>query len=254
LPPTTVGLTTGFGAVWVVEPDLGSLGASSGTIERIDGLSGQVSARVPIRGDIRNGAIMTGSDAIWVLDQDGVLTRIDPASNRVSGRFATGALESYWFAPAAGYVWVCECGSDHDILRYDIRTRTAKRIELIQAPKNWASSDPLRNVPRTLVVGVDNRTGVVWFLRAGGASLVPWNPRTGRQTAPSIGLDGEPIQATMARGNVWVAARTVVNRVSIGTAKREMIPLPKGMNATGIAVDPATETVWVANSTATGTT
>ena len=54
----------------------------------------------------------------------------------------------------------------------------------------------------------------------------------------------------MANGSIWVAASTVVDRFSIATGTRERITLPKGMNATGIAVDPVTNTVWVGNSTA----
>jgi DNA-binding beta-propeller fold protein YncE len=90
----------------------------------------------------------------------------------------------------------------------------------------------------------------VWFLVvAGTTSLVAWNPAVGRSVLPPVGLDGVPIQAAMANGTIWVAASTVVDRFSIATGRREMITLPKGMNATGVAVDPVTNTVWVGNST-----
>jgi DNA-binding beta-propeller fold protein YncE len=51
-----------------------------------------------------------------------------------------------------------------------------------------------------------------------------------------------------------VAATNVVNRVSTATGKHTTIAVPKGMNATGIAVDPVTSVVWVAGSTSVGTT
>ena len=108
------------------------------------------------------------SDAIWVLDQDGTLTRIDPASNRISGRFATGALETFTLATGAGYEWICECGNNHDLLRYDARTRTARRFTLLEAPLSWRTSAVSLYVPRTFVAGFDGRTGTLWFLNAGG--------------------------------------------------------------------------------------
>ena len=48
VPPGTSGLTVGFGAVWVVNPGIVTSSATrSGTVERIDGLSGRVEASVP---------------------------------------------------------------------------------------------------------------------------------------------------------------------------------------------------------------
>ena len=255
VPPGTAGLTVGFGAAWVVKPGIVTSSAPpSGTVERIDGLSGRVEASVPVHGDLRNGAIAASSDAIWVLDQDGMLTRIDPASNRISGRFATGALETYWLATGAGYEWICECSNNHAVLRYDARTGTSKRLRILEAPQSWRNSDAYAHVPRTLVAGVDGHTGTLWFLVASGPTLAPWNPYTGQLKASSVGLSGQPIEATLAPEAIWVAATNVVNRVSTTTGKHTTIAVPKGMNATGIAVDPVTDTVWVAGSTPVGAT
>ena len=255
VPPGTRGLTVGFGAVWAARPGIVTSSATQlGTVERIDGLSGRVEASVPIRGDLRNGAIAASSDAIWVLDQDGMLTRIDPASNRISGRFATGALETFTLATGAGYEWICECGNNHDLLRYDARTHTARRFTLLEAPLSWRMSAVSLYVPRTLVAGFDGRTGTLWFLNAGGPTLVPWNPDTGHTTAPSVGLGGQPIEATLAPGAIWVAATNVVHRISTSNGKRTTITVPTGMNATGIAVDSVTHTVWVAGSTSVSAT
>ena len=247
VPVGAAGLAVGFGAVWVVVPTFASHTVPpTGTVERIDGLSGRVVAKVVIHGDLQNGAITSGEDAVWVLDQDGTLTRIDPASNRISGPFATGALETNWFATGAGYEWICECGYNNDLLRYDAETRTGKRIRLRPLPPSWRN-DILDTIPRTFVVGVDSHTGKLWFLGA-SATMIPWNPRAGRQNGPGVGLDGHPFQAVLARGNIWVAAGSVVDRISLATGKRQTITLPKGMNATGVAVDPVTDTVWVSNS------
>lgn len=55
----------------------------------------------------------------------------------------------------------------------------------------------------------------------------------------------------IARGSMWVAAGTIVDRVNLSSGARTSIQLPKGTHATGIAVDPATDTIWVDNSRTT---
>ena len=186
-----------------------------------------------------------------MLDQDGTLTRIDPTTNRVSGRFATGALETFLLAAGAGYEWICECAGNHDLMRFDPSTRVAKRFRLPQMPLSWRTSAV---IPRTFLVGVDPHTRLLWILGALAATLVPWDTEAGQQAAPSIGLDGRPIQAALARGRIWIAAGTVVDRVWLATGKRDTIAVPRGMNASGVAVDPLTDIVWVANSTTLGPT
>jgi class 3 adenylate cyclase/DNA-binding beta-propeller fold protein YncE len=252
LSPTRTGVTIGFGAAWVVEPGVvSSTTPPVGHVDRIDGLSGRVTASVVVHGDLKRGAIVTGDDAVWVLDQDAVLTRIDPASNRVSGRFATGALETSLFATGAGFVWICECTNNHAIVRYDPVTRRSKRMPIPRFPQAPRGSDQVFYPAQTFIAGMDPGTGTLWFL-GGESGLVPVVPN-GRQGPPSVGLSGEPVQATVATGSVWTAASTVVNRVTAATGERKVFTLPKGMNGTGVAIDPATNTVWVGNSTAAGT-
>jgi hypothetical protein len=86
----------------------------------------------------------------------------------------------------------------------------------------------------------------LWILSAPNAILVPLSTQTGHE-GESVGLAGHPVQAVVARGSIWVAARTVVDRLVLATGAVETITVPKAMDATGIAVDPVTGTVWVAN-------
>src|SRR5262249_13460779 len=82
VPPGTAGFSIGYGAVWLVEPGVTIFGQpQTGTVLRVDELSGRVVARVKIRADIGNGTIAAGNGAVWVLDQDGVLWRLDPATS-----------------------------------------------------------------------------------------------------------------------------------------------------------------------------
>jgi hypothetical protein len=61
------------------------------------------------------------------------------------------------------------------------------------------------------------------------------------------------VQAVLARGSIWVAAGTVVDRLVLATGAVTTITVPKRMNATAIAIDPVTNTVWVGNSPALAT-
>ena len=68
------------------------------------------------------------------------------------------------------------------------------------------------------------------------------------EPAQPLGLAGNPTEAALARGSIWVAAGKVVDRVVLASGVRTTVPLPKGTHATGIAVDPSTGTIWADNS------
>jgi len=236
IPATGAGFTIGYGAVWIVQSRRTNFSLNtSGTVERIDELSGRVVARVSVPADLGNGTIAAGNGAVWVLDQDGVLWRIDPATSRITGHFGTNALETTRFVPAAGYEWISEV-LNHEVLRYDPATHQAKTFGFAQQP--W------------LLVGVDSpKARSVWLLDAHDDTITSIDPATGQAGQP-IGLTSQPSQAVLARGSIWVAEGAVVDRISLATGTRTSITLPKGTNATGIAVDPATGALWVDNSLA----
>ncbi len=72
-----------------------------------------------------------GNGAVWVLDQDGVLWRLDPATGHVTGHYETNALETSVLVPAAGYEWIGE-RLNHELLRYDPRTHQAKTFHIAE--------------------------------------------------------------------------------------------------------------------------
>jgi DNA-binding SARP family transcriptional activator len=250
LPRFYQGLAIGFGAVWLAQPGIVISDAPTvSTVERIDEVSGRVIARVRIPGDLRNGAIAIDQGAVWVLVQEGTLYRIDPTTNRITGRFNTGALETFFLAAAGGYEWIPEI-FNHAILRYDARTRTAKTFHYNAT--RWLASLAGYDRRFPFIVGSDGRTRTLWILDAPDAVLVPIDIDTGTQAGGSVGLAGQPAQAVLARGSIWVAAGPVVDRLVLATGAHDTITLPNGADATGIAVDPVTNTVWVANSQTNG--
>jgi streptogramin lyase len=167
-----------------------------------------------------------------VLGNDGMLVRIDPVTNRVTGRYDTQAVETSTLIPLAGYEWICEC-IVNKVLRYDA---TARRGRTFTIPE------------QAEIIGVDSTDGkTLWLLDGQGATLTQMNPTTGKTEAP-LGLGGEPQEAVVAFGAIWAASGAIVQRIDLQTRERTTIAMPKGVFAGSIAADQRTGTIWVGNS------
>src|SRR5208283_2721270 len=76
------GLAAGFGTVWV--PNCGDRSGEGKSVSRIDMKTNQVVATLPIGPAQSEGGVATGAGSFWMVsDQKGVLSRIDPATNKV---------------------------------------------------------------------------------------------------------------------------------------------------------------------------
>jgi hypothetical protein len=239
-PRGSIDGAVGFGSIWLLRNILDvKSGSTADVVERRDELSGRVTATVRLPNPINSGSsvetgtVAVGNGALWVLQGDAVLNRIDPATNKLTGRFASGALETQILLPTGGYEWICEC-LYHKVLRYDARTRTGKTFHFFQQP--WH------------LVEIKTANGpTLWLMDEQGATLTQIDPQTGKPKQP-LGLNGTPTEATQLGDSIWVAAGTVVDRIRLNGHKRTSIQLPKGMNATGIAADAATGRLWVNSS------
>jgi class 3 adenylate cyclase len=234
-PVGSINGAVGFGSIWLLR----SLRVAKNGhvpihgVERLDELSGRTLARIHLPGDIENGTVEVGNGAVWVLQPDGTLDRIDPATNTVTGRFATKSKETSILLPAGGYEWICEC-KYHAVLRYDARTHSGTTFHFDEQP--WH------------LVEINTTHGpTLWLMDEQGATLTQIDPRTGKPKQP-LGLDGHPTQAAQIGGSIWIAAGTVVDRLKLSSRSRTSIQLPKGINATGIAADPTTGRLWLNNS------
>ena len=239
-PEGSIDGAVGFGSIWLLRTDLNfKTGASYDVVQRLDELSGRVIAKVRLTsainggGSIDNGTIAIGNGAVWALQGDGTLDRIDPATNKLTGRFATHAQETQILLPTDGYEWICECLT-HQVLRYDARTRTAKTFHFSEQP--W----------HLVEIEAGGRS-TLWLMDEQGATLTEIDATTGRPKQP-LGLNGTPTEAVQLGDSIWVAAGTVVDRIRLKGHARTSIQLPKGMHATGIAADAATGRLWVNNS------
>jgi class 3 adenylate cyclase len=226
----------GFGSVWLLETHVVVSGSKAGlteaVVDRIDELSGRRLRRITFGGDVQTGTIATGNGAVWVLESDGKLLRIDPLTNRVTQTFDTKAIETQTLIPLAGYEWICECVVN-TVLRFDGRTGRSRTFRIPE---------------QAYLVGVESTHGAtLWLLDPKGATLTPMNPSSGK-TEPPLGLSGDPQQAVLAFGAVWAAAGRVVDRLDLRTRTRSVIQMPAGVWAGSIAADPATHSLWVGNS------
>jgi class 3 adenylate cyclase len=226
----------GFGSIWLLSdrPAKGAaLGVSVASLARIDDVSGHVVHRIPLPpGTSQDATVATGNGAVWALESGGKLFRIDPITNRVTRTYETHALETTTLVPLDGFDWICEC-QFNKILRFDPRTGRSKTYSI---------------PTQAFLVGIDSSQGkALWLLDPKNSTLTSLDPATGKAESP-LGLNGNPIEAVVAFGSLWVAAGHVVDRVKLESSARSTIPMPKGVWAGSIAADPASGAIWVGNS------
>ena len=222
----------GFGSVWLIGDRLVK-DAITGTLTRIDDVSGRVVKRITLDGSTEEGTVAAGNGAVWVLESSGSLLRIDPISNRVTHTYATNAVETNTLVPLAGYDWICEC-IINKILRFDPRTGHSRTFKI---------------PTQAYLVGMDSSNGrTLWLLDPKNKTLTAVDPTTGEAQAP-LGLSGDQIvAAVVAFGSMWATAGNVIDRVDLKTSARSTIAMPKGVWAGSIAADPASGAIWVGNS------
>ena len=73
---------------------------------------------------------------------------------------------------------------------------------------------------------------------------MPIDSQTGK-TGSVLALGGEPLDATIVDGALWVAAADVVDRLDLVTDARTTIPMPPGFRVATVAADPVSHSLWV---------
>jgi streptogramin lyase len=119
---TLVGLTTGHGAVWVLEE-------SGAVLRRVSPRALNTVAEIPV--GTGSSAVVADSAAVWVANgHAGRLLRIDPRSDRIVARIAVPTSDSVSLAAGGGATWWIDRGRG-----------TAIRID---AKRNATVGSPLR--------------------------------------------------------------------------------------------------------------
>ncbi len=175
------GLVAGFGTVWV--PNCGDK-----SVSRIDLRSGNVTTTFPLTIAHSEGGVAVGAGSFWIMiDREGTLARIDPATNTIAARITVPAGS---FAVAFGDAAVWITSTDRNLLtRVDPRTNAVTdRI-------------PVGPKPRFLTIG----EGAVWTLNQGDGTISRVNTKTRTLDATiEAGVPGGGGEIAAGEGSVWI--------------------------------------------------
>jgi ABC-type branched-subunit amino acid transport system substrate-binding protein/streptogramin lyase len=226
-------IAAGGGALWLGRGQPSGGGYITGAVSRVDPRSSRVTrtVRLPNRGADANSApfnwgypkILVGAGAVWVIDPDETISRLDPRTGALvrtipvqAGRLAVGR-EGVWFL------------HDNAISRIDPRTnRVGQTIELgspapeamavgagnvwVSAPQEgvvWRVEPGPAPVTSTIDVGggvtyIAYGAGSVWAANNVDSTVTRIDPRTGR-VAARIPVGGAQALAAGA-GGAWVSS------------------------------------------------
>jgi peptide/nickel transport system substrate-binding protein len=204
------------GTVWVAGP-------REGTVSRIYADREQVGT---IDVETAPVALAFGARSVWVGREDGLIARIDPATNRIVQRIPVGnGLRA--IAVGHGAVWAAT-SLDGEVVRIDQRSGlVTRRIAVggqpvalaVSASGVWVAAEesgtlvridpgagdvvhsiPVGNGPSAVAVGF----GAVWAANRQDGTVSRIDPATDHVTDLVVGV-GEPVSLTVARDALWVA-------------------------------------------------
>jgi DNA-binding SARP family transcriptional activator/streptogramin lyase len=209
----------GFGSVWIAD-------GNDGTVTRIDPTAGQVQRTLQLTPPDALGPntvffVATDTRHVWVTLGDRLL-RIDPATNRVTGRLAVGAPTT--LAIGDGSVWVTTVSER--LLRIDSRSlKVTASAELNSG-----------------AIGASFGDGGLWLVD-GSPSLDRIDPLTLAANSVTTGLQSITAVAAGA-GSVWFGNQNGgLQRIDASTGK-VLATLRVGSGVSAIAIDG--DTSWIA--------
>jgi DNA-binding beta-propeller fold protein YncE len=221
-------MTVAFGALWVAN-------CTDSSIYRIDLKSQRIAAIIHTgladpEGEL---SLAAGAGSIWVLtDSAGVLSRIDPRTNRVVARIDV-AHNSYAAAFGYGTVWITNTGPADSRLPGSVQ-RIDPEVNKVVA------TIPVGPAPRFLAAG----DGGVWTLNQGDGTVTRIDPRDNRTAATiTLGMQGSGGDIATGAGRVWVRGKKVL-LASVDPATNRVLERfgpPAGSGAVRVAGD----FVWV---------
>jgi DNA-binding SARP family transcriptional activator/ABC-type branched-subunit amino acid transport system substrate-binding protein/DNA-binding beta-propeller fold protein YncE len=236
---TPTDVAAGAGALWVGNASRTSRFSSfPTTVSRLDPQSGVVDATIRLPGGesgpyFHGGGqnqpkIAVSADAVWAVNPDRTVSRIDPRTNRLVARIDGVSAESV--AAGAEGVWVVDASADPPgVARIDPRTnRVARRVDIraesltavaVGAGSVWVA-DPLggsvwrvnpvpepvlRQIPLELGVrGIAVGAGRVWVTNDVAGTVHAIDPQTNR--ARALARLAAPQNVAVGAGGVWLTA------------------------------------------------
>jgi DNA-binding beta-propeller fold protein YncE len=228
MPEPCGAMTIAFGALWVAN-------CTDSSVYRLDLQAQMIAARLETGLADPTGelSLAAGAGSVWVLtDRKGVLSRIDPQTNRVVARIQV-APHSYAAAFGYGAVWITNTGPEGRQIPGSVQ-----RID--PAINKVIATIPVGPVPRFLAAG----EGGVWTLNQGDGTVTRIDPGNNRPVATiSLGMRGPGGDIATGHGRVWVRGTRVL-LASVDPATNRVVERfgpPAGSGAVRVAGD----FVWV---------
>jgi class 3 adenylate cyclase/ABC-type branched-subunit amino acid transport system substrate-binding protein/tRNA A-37 threonylcarbamoyl transferase component Bud32 len=233
---TPVDLVAGGGAVWVgnatVSPTAQVALPVLSNVSRVDphtfGVQGITELHSEGGGGYPNDSLAIGKDAVWVINPNRSVSRIDPRTGVVVATVRSTSVDNIAVGPT-GIVWGLSFEPDAAVVRIDPRTnRKTARISIpsrdldditVGAGAVWVSSaaegtvwridpgPPVRQRTVPVAKGVDKLAfgeGSVWAVNPLRGTLSRIDPATSL-VAQTIHVQGTPRDVAVADGRVWVS-------------------------------------------------
>ena len=229
-------LASGYESIWLTT----AAGASNAVV-RINPATNEVTKTVDIspRGGggpfVGSGllSVTTGLRAVWVVDFDGTLWKIDPISTRVVGHFPVVQLGSS-VTIGAGSVWVADSLNNAVVRVNPDSGDIVKTIDLASAA-DWIAF----------------AGGQLWIEDFGAATVTPVDPASYALGRP-IAVARNPSWMSAGLGSLWVPGESAVTKVDPITLRTEDIPI--AFVASSVASDTKQNLIWTIQGWGRGST
>ena len=216
------GLVAAFGTLWV--PLCGDK-----AVARVDLETNKVVAMIPIGPALSEGGLTANADSIWILsDTKGILTRIDPATNRSVAEIGVPSGSSVAVLGEDGAIWVVST-EQSVVVRVDPRTNlVTDRVKVGPNPRFTAAGD-----------------GAIWTLNQGDGSVSRIDVKTKKLiTDIQLGVPGGGGEIAYGEGYVWVTVFEIP-LTQIDPATNKVMKQWSGLG--GDAVRIGHGSVWLSN-------
>jgi YVTN family beta-propeller protein len=216
------GLVAAFGSLWVPN-------CEDKTISRVDLKTDTVAATIFVGPANSEGGLTATADSIWMLsDPRGVLSRIDPVTNRVVANIPV---------PAGSFV--CVTGEDQAVWVVSTEQGLVARVD----PKTNLVTDRVEVGPQPRFTTVGD--GSIWTLNQGDGTVSRVDVKTKKLTATiDIGAPGGGGEIAFGEKFVWVTIMEIpLTQIDPNTNK----VIKQWMGAGGDAVRVGHGSVWLSN-------
>jgi len=183
MPGVPAFLTYGFDSVWVGI----TVNYKGASLVRVDAKTNRIVAKLAVRPSDPEGSVTASGDSIWMVTADGLLSRIDPATNSVRQkiRVAGGsAVPAY----GSGVFWVTSSPAN-SVTAVDAKSGTI------------LAKIPIPNKPHFMATG----GGAAWVVAQGDGSVRKIDAKTKKVVGVvRAGISGSGGNIAYADGNVWI--------------------------------------------------